>query len=256
MYYYIFDIKKCKKQSTVTEMKDYLSGLGISGEFTYPSAAYTVEELVEQGISKKYNTIVGIGGDEMANKIASRLCGRNEAMGLIPLEISDELGGLIGTKSWKEASENLRFRKISEMRVGKTANGNAFLTNVKLILKNPTEVTIEFRDFMVQSKISKLVISNFDPCLRKIGPDYLDIQIESKTDNEALITKFSSYFGLRKKDEKVSFSLFRGRSLRLFASAQIPLMAGNEIIAKTPQLVESSDDNLRLIVGKKSQYTI
>ncbi|MCX6808884.1 MAG: hypothetical protein NTW50_04445 [Candidatus Berkelbacteria bacterium] len=78
MYYYIFDIKKCKKQSTVTEIKDYLGSLGISGEFTYPSSAYSVEDLVELGLSKKYNTIVGIGDDNIANKIAAKLCGRTE----------------------------------------------------------------------------------------------------------------------------------------------------------------------------------
>ena len=121
MYYYIFDIKRCKNKTLVTDIKSYLSSLGISGEFTYPSAAYTTEELVDLGISKKYNTIVGIGSDDLANSIASRLCGRQEAMGMIPLEASEELMSLIGAKTWREGAENLRYRKITNIKIGKTA---------------------------------------------------------------------------------------------------------------------------------------
>jgi diacylglycerol kinase family enzyme len=254
MYYYIFDIKKCKKRSLVTDIKNYLSTLGISGEFAYPSAAYTTEELVDLGLSKKYNTIVGIGGDEIANKIAAKLCGNSAALGLIPLEASSDLEDLIGAKNWKEAAENLRFRKINEIKIGKTANGCAFLTNLTLDLKMPTEVTIEFKDFLVQAKASSLTISNFNPAVEKIGPDYLDLVLESVDPREpAFLTKISSFFG-GKKNENMNMSLFRGRSLRLFTNSQVPLVAGGEAIAKTPQLIETSDDNLRLIVGKKSLY--
>lgn len=254
MYYYIFDIKKCKKRSLVTDIKNYLSTLGISGEFAYPSAAYTTEELVDLGLSKKYNTIVGIGGDEIANKIAAKLCGNSAALGLIPLEASSDLEDLIGAKNWKEAAENLRFRKISEIKIGKTANGSAFLTSLTLDLKMPTEVTIEFKDFLAQAKASSLTISNFNPAIEKIGPDYLDLVLESVDPREpALLTKISNFFG-SKKSENMNMSLFRGRSLRLFTNSQVPLIAGGEAIAKTPQLIETSDENLRLIVGKKSLY--
>ena len=136
MYYYIFDVKKCRKRSQVEEIKNYLYGLGISGEFTYPSGAQSVEELVDLGLSKKYNTIVAIGGDEVANRVAGKLCGRSEAMGIIPLEASLSLTKLIGTDNWRQACDNLRFRKISELRIGKTASGSAFLTSIDLDLSS------------------------------------------------------------------------------------------------------------------------
>lgn len=254
MYYYIFDIKKCKKRSLVEDIKNYLSTLGISGEFSYPSAAYSTRELVELGLSKKYNTIVGIGGDEIANEIATALCGRSEAMGVIPLEASSELMQLIGATGWREASDNLRFRRINEIKIGRTANGGSFLTEVKLDLKTPTEVTIEFKDYLVQTKAKSLTISNFNPDIKKIGPEYLDVILESVApEDTTFAANVSRFFGLRGETKK-SMSLFRARSLRLFTSSQIGLVSADQLVAKTPQLIESSDENLRLIVGKKSTY--
>jgi len=251
MYYYIFDLKKCRKHSQVADIKNYLASLGISGEFTYPSAATNIEELVDLGLSKKYNTIVGVGGDEIADRIASKLIGKSEAMGLIPLEASSDLAHLIGTANWKDAAENLRYRRIIETRIGMSANGSGFLTNLNLDLRNPTEVTLEFRDYLVQARATSVTISNFSQGIKKIAPDHLDIVMKNVAPKKAgLMATFSSLFG--GKNESLGNSIFRARSLRLFTNSQVNLLNGDYIVAKTPQLVESSDDDLRLIVGKKT----
>lgn len=252
MYYYIFDIKKCKKRSQVENIKEYLTSLGISGEFTYPSAAQNVEELVHLGLSKQYTTIVAIGSDEIANSVASVMVGKKEAMGFIPLEISTELAALIGTSGWKEACDILRYRKIIEIRLGKTAIGRHFLTNAKLDLKYPAEVTIEMKDYIVQAKVKELIISNFSPEIKKIGDDFLDIIMTSVEPNDSIISKFGSLLGIERKNGDNSLSLFRARSLRLFTKSQMPIISGGDVIGKTPQLIESSDDFLRLITAKKA----
>jgi diacylglycerol kinase family enzyme len=255
MYYYILDIKKFKKKSLVEDIKNYLSVLGISGEYSYPSAAYTTEDLVKLGISKKYNTIVAIGSDDLVNTIGGILCGRSEALGIIPVEASSDLCELIGAKSWKEAAENLRFRKIQEIRVGKTTNGKAFLTSINLGNSRPTDVTVEFKDFVIQAKVSDFMISNFNPEIKKLDPEFLDVVFQSISQRESgLLGKLGSFLG-SKKSAGNELSLLRARSLRLFTSNQIPLLAGNDVVAKTPQLIESSDEKLRVIVGKKSSYT-
>lgn len=254
MYYYIFDIKKCKKRSVVSDIKNYLSFLGISGEFTYPSSAYSVAELVSLGLSKKYNTIVGIGDDGIANQIAANLCGKSEAMGLIPIDTTEVLTNLIGTKNWKEAADNLRYRKITEMKIGLIANGGAFLTEVEINAKNPVEVTLEFKDFLLQAKVRDLKISNYNPSIKKISPDHLDITFHSVgLQNPPLFSRLASMFG--NHPDETDFSIFRARSLRVFTSSQIPIFSGTYQIAKTPQLIESSDDNLRLIIGRKSSLS-
>ncbi|MEI6498984.1 MAG: diacylglycerol kinase family protein [bacterium] len=246
MYYYIFDIKKCKKKSQVEDIKSYIATLGISGEFTYPSAAQTAEELVDLGLSKKYNTIVAIGGDELVNTIAGKLCGRPEALGVIPLDVSDDLATIIGASNWKDGCENLRFRKINEMKIGKTATNNHFITSLELDIKQPTEVTIEFRDYIVQSIVNKLTISNFSPHIHKIDPDFLDIELFSTKSEKSF--SLSSLFGRKKIPD--GYSIFRARSLRVFTKSQIPLVTDDYALAKTPQLVEITDELLRIITQK------
>jgi len=250
MYYYIFDIKKFKKSSQVENIKNYLSVLGISGEFTYPTAAQSVEELVDLGLSKQYSTIVSIGGDEIANTIAGKLIGRKEVMGIIPLEVSPSLNQLIGTNNWKDACDVLRYRKLSEIRLGKTATGKHFMTHADLLIKYPIEVTLEFKDYIVQTKAAKLSIANFNPDIKKIGDDFLDVSIISADANNSLMGKFSSILGLKKEDNQLSYSLIRARSLRIFTKTQLPLMVGESTIAKSPQFVESTDECLRLITAK------
>lgn len=253
MYYYIFDIKKCKKRSQVQEIKDYLGSLGIAGEYTYPTAAQNANELVSIGLSKQYSTFVAVGGDEIANVVASRLIGRKEAFGVIPLEATPELYQLIGVNHWREACESLRFRKISEIRLGQTATGYAFLTKTSLAINGSTEITLEFKDFIIQTRATALTVSMFDPKIKKIGDDYLDVVISSTNPTESqLVNRISSFFGSKKPQEKNLNSIFRGRSLRVFTKSPTGLICGSTVIAKTPQLIESTDEKLRLVTSKNA----
>lgn len=254
MYYYIFDIKKCKKRSQVENIKNYLSDLGISGEYTYPSGAQTVKELVDLGLSKQYTTIVAIGGDEIANAVASRLVGKKEAMGIIPLEASEELSSLIGTNNWQKACDSLRFRKITDIQIGSTAAGNCFLTNIKLDMRNPVEITLELKDFMIQARVKSFVVSNYSPTIKKIGPEYLDILMTSVSQEEKSLFNRLSIFGHKEiSNDSLSFTLLHARSMRVFTKNQIPLVGHEGTVAKTPQFIESTDDFLRLITTKKSE---
>lgn len=253
MYYYIFDIKKCKKRSQVDSIKTYLGSLGIAGEFTYPTAACTVEELVDLALQREYSTIVGIGDDEIANTIAGKLVGRKEAMGFIPLEITPAMSHLFNIENWKEACEALRFRKISEIRLGRTATGNHFLTYVYLNIKSPIEITLELKDYIVQAKVKNFAVANYHPGIKKMAEDFLDIMFTSITeDQNGLMGKFSSLFSTKKKENELEFSLLRGRSLRLFTKTPMPIVCGNTMIAKTPQFIESTDEELRVITARKT----
>jgi hypothetical protein len=210
-----------------------------------------VEELVILGLSKQYSTIVSVGGDELANSIATKLVGSKIAMGIIPCNASPALQKLVGTGDWKVACEVLRYRKISEIKIGRTASNKCFLTYVELDIKSPVEITLEFKDYMVQTKALSLIIANYYPDIKKIASDHLDIMIESASSGDSAMTKFASFLGFGKKDTKIYQSLFRARSLRIFTKSQIPILANGITLAKSPQLIESTDENLRLITAKK-----
>lgn len=252
MYYYIFDVKKFKKRKEVENIKSHLSALGISGEYAYPSNAQTVSELVNLAISKQYTTIVAVGGDDLVNEVAGGLIGKKEAMGIIPVDISASLSQLIGTDNWHTACEVLRYRKINEMRLGRTASGFYFLTQIDIDAKIGTDVTIELKDYMIQARIKSLSVINFSPTMSKKGRDYLNIILESVAPSNSVFGKISSLLGMKQEENELAKSLFHAKSMRIFTKNQVPLLANGKIIAKTPQYIESSDENLRLITAKNA----
>jgi len=252
MYYYIFDIKRCKKRATIETIKSALLELGISGEYSYISNAQSAEKLAELGLSRGYSTIVGVGGDDLINSVANMMVGRKEAMGVIPLEISKPMSVLLGLDSWKEACEALRYRRIKEMYVGKTANGEHFLTEAHIDIGKPVNLTIEFKNYIVQVLAKNFMVSNYYPGVKKIGQDYLDVVIESQPPaSSSLLDQFKSMFGGKVVSESKAISLIRARSMRIFSKRPVPIISGDKVIAKTPQLIESSDEMIRLIVSRK-----
>lgn len=253
MYYYIFDPKKCKKKAQVEAIKDQLARIGISGEFSYVTSMQSASDLAEIGLKKKYSTIVAVGGDDIINPIADKVVGTAEAMGIIPLEASEKIENLIGAKNWKDAIDILRFRRIKEIHLGMTGNGRHFITSAELELKKSTEVTIEFKGYIVQAKVKNLTISNIEPNKEKLRPEYLDVIIESDlAKDHGFRGIVSSLFGPAKILEK-NLSIFRARSMRIFTNKSLIMTSGGSVISKTPQYVESTDTFLRLIVGKHTE---
>ena len=252
MYYYIFDIKRCKKRATIEAIKSALLELGISGEYNYISNAAPAEKLVELGLSRGYSTIVGVGSDDLINSVANRMVGRKEAMGVIPLEISKPMSSLLGFDSWREACEVLRFRRIKEMYIGRTANGEHFLTEVHIDAGRAVDLTIEFKNYIVQVLAKNFMVSNYYPGIKKIGQDYLNVVIESQPRiSSSFVNQFKSIFGTKVASEAKAISTISARSMRIFTKKPVSIIAGDKMIAKTPQLIESSDEMLRLIVSRK-----
>ncbi|MFA7244098.1 MAG: diacylglycerol kinase family protein [Patescibacteria group bacterium] len=250
MYYYIFDPKKCKKKTQVEAIKDQLAHIGISGEFTYVTGVQSASELAEIGLRKKYSTIVAVGSDDIINQVADKMVGKPEAMGIIPLEASAEIENVIGVRNPRDAIDVLRFRRIKEINLGMTGNRRHFITSAELELKKSTEITIEFKGYLVQAKVSKMTISNIEPNVKKPKPEYLDVTIQSDIQHEnGILEKISGLFTLNKILEK-NISTFRARSMRIFTNKSVFITSGGSVISKTPQYIESTDEKLRLIVGK------
>lgn len=253
MYYYIFDIKRFKKKSQIDLIKNQLTALGISGEYVYISANQTAESLAEDAVTKGYNTIIAAGSDDLVNSISNVLVGRKEVLGVLPLMASDELGELIGCKDWQNAIEILRFRRIKEINLGKIANGKHFLTSLYLDIVRATDVTIEFKNYILQAHTKNLIISNFHPEIPKKYSDHLDIALESlKKQKTGIFNKISRIVHSGDDIVNDNISFLRARSLRVFTKNPTPLVAGDKIIAKTPQLIESTDEKIRLIVSRNS----
>ena len=252
MYYYIFDIKRCRKRTQVDAIKNHLTNLGIAGEYAYITPNQTAESLAESGINKGYNTIIAVGSDDLVNAVSNVLIGRKEVLGVLPLMASDELRDLIGSNDWQSAAEALRFRRIKEMHLGSIANGRHFLTSIYLDTVNALEATVEFKDFLLQVHTKNLLISNYHPDIEKLHDDHLDVVIESESVARGGLLARLGLKGAAQNSNGDNITFIRTRSLRVFAKKPTPLISGDKIIAKTPQYIESTDELLRVIVSKNS----
>ena len=252
MYYYIFDIKRCRKRTQVDAIKSYLTNLGISGEYSYITPNQSAEALAESGINKGYNTIIAVGSDDLVNAISNIMVGRKEVLGILPLAASEELKALVGSRDWQEAAEALRFRRIKEFNVGRIANGRHFLTSVYLDTPSPLEVTVEFKNYLMQVNTRNLLISNYHPDIDKRFPDHLDVVIETTSSKPIGFLERLGIGGNQKNEQGDNISFIRARSLRVFTKKPTPLVSGDKIIAKTPQYIESTDELIRVIVAKNS----
>lgn len=256
MYYYIFDIRQCKNKAQGERIKDYLAELGISGEYVFPSQARSVKELVGDALGRDFSTIVAIGNDSLINNVASELIGQKAAFGIIPLNASQQIVDLVNGSDWRQAAVNLRFRKIHEIKLGQFENGRHFLTQTHLAISSSVNITLEFDEFIAQTRAKRLIISNInpkDPRLKNNLPDGLDIHlISDESGNSSILEKLFTIFDSTKQDDRLNKSYFRVPRLRVFSHKNLNFIIDKEIIASTPQLIKVSPGRLRLIVNREA----
>ncbi len=253
MYYYIFDVRKCKNRRQIEAIKDKLSFLGISGEFVIPDRIRPAYDLAEQGIMKGYSTIVAIGADDIIDEVAAVMLNKQQAFGIIPMQASENISSIIGIRDWESAAECLRFRKITDTRVGIINERQVFFSYCQLDLSAPAILTVEFEDFLLQTKAKELYVSNKIQGMIKKDPDKLDVIIRSVD-----VRGFGIWGKIREMvsptaiKNDIDLTLVRSDGVRIFSSRQIPIYADGRISAKTPATFGVSQKTIRLITKKQS----
>jgi hypothetical protein len=151
MYYYIFDPPVGPREYERTaHIKEALSNLGIAGEMTQPQPGKTVEDLVTLAASKRYSTIVAVGGMELVNRIAKAIEPYDVVFGIIPTLAHPDLASLIGTSDWKQAAEHLKRRRWKTVRLGTLNESACFLTPAHIMLPSDARWRIETPDFAME----------------------------------------------------------------------------------------------------------
>ncbi len=248
MYYYIFDVRKCKNRRQIETIKDHLSDLGISGEFAVPDRIRPARDLAEQGVFKGYSTIVAIGSDDLIDEVASVMLAKQQVFGVIPLGASENIYKIIGANTWEEAAANLRFRKVTDTRVGIINEQHVFFSYCEMALDRPASITAEFENFVLQAKVKELYIANQFPNFARKFPDKLDVIMKS------VDPKSTTLWGRLKKViggpgivKDVDLTLVRTDGLRIFSPRQLQIKVDGRIAAKTPATFGISQKTIRLI---------
>lgn len=253
MYYYIFDVRKCKNRRQIETIKDRLTDLGISGEFAVPDRIRPARDLAEQGVFKGYSTIVAIGSDDLIDEVASVMLSKQQVFGVVPLGASENIYKIIGASTWEEAAENLRFRKVTDTRVGIINEQHVFFSYCELAIDRPASVTIEFEDFVLQAKTKELFIANQFPNFVRRFPDKLDVIMKSVDPKSTTIWgRLKKAIGVSGIVRDVDLTLIRTDGLRLFSPRQLQIKVDGRIAAKTPATFGISQKTIRLITKKSA----
>jgi diacylglycerol kinase family enzyme len=131
--------------------------------------------------------------------------------------------------------------------------GRHFLTEVKLDIGSPVNITLEFDDFIAQAKAKKLIVSNYNPDYTKTEADMLDIFLSSENPSDAgAIKKILSMFAENKQNEDLKNSFFRTRRVRVFSQKNLNFTIDKGIVGTTPQLICTSQKTLRLIINRET----
>lgn len=251
MYYYIFDVRKCKNRRQIEIIKDYLSELGISGEFVIPDRIRPAKDLAEQGVFKGYSTIVAIGSDDLVDEVAAVMLSKQQAFGILPLKASDNIMKTIGVNSWEEAATSLRYRKVTDTRVGILNEQHVFFSYCEIDLERPATVTLEFENFIAQAKARELYISNNMPGFKKKDPLKLDVIMRSvDPKSTTLWGKLKRIVGTTPGIKEKDLTLVQTDGLRLFSPRQLSIMVDGRAYAKTPATFGISQKTIRLITKK------
>jgi len=241
MYYYILEQPKNKAISKTQEyLRDLLGLLGIAGEVVTVSPARSTDELVEMGLSKKYNTIVAVGSDRHINKIASQMINTKCVLGIIPINASSLINQLIGVSELKEAAEILKYRKLKEVNMGLIEPNRYFLTQAEIQSIKPIKTTItvigtNFDSYSIETNITELIISR-----------NIYVLLNDKSRGPGLIKGTWSWL-TGKKVADIESSILRGKKIKIETSVQVPVIMDGEIIAKTPIVASLQTRVLKII---------
>jgi len=242
VYYYVVEsVSGGVKSREIQRVKLLLGELGILGEFALASPARSVEELAVMGLEKGFTTIVAIGGGRTVNKVASAIQGHPVAFGIIPLTQDSLLHTLIGTNDVKSACEALKFRRLQAQNLLLIEPNKYLLTGASVHFTKAYSIELEMGEFSVDGPTTDIYFTN--GVQTRILNRFAGPNVAQRTYNWLTGRKVQTF----------SESVFHTPRVRFTNPANAPVIAENEIIAKTPIVVRVKRDALQLIVAKHKQ---
>lgn len=163
MYYYITEPLTTKaERRKIDEIKSLLSQLGIAGEFAVASPARTVEEHLELAFRKGFTTVVGIGSDALACKVAGTILSHHydrAVMGMIPLSPAQEMWSVIGVRNLRDIGEALRSRRLQSMDVLMVGPKQGIITDATIQTSSPVRFELHYKEVALLGKLTDVVVS-------------------------------------------------------------------------------------------------
>jgi hypothetical protein len=245
VYYYIFDPPQgAKEYERTAQIKTYLAELGIAGEMSAPQPGRSTEDLVNLAVSKRYSTIVAVGGMELINRVARAVLPYDVVFGIIPTISNPDITALIGTDDWKAASDHLKRRRWQHVRMGIMNNAVCFLTPATIEVPAGNNAQVATADFAASVP----------------GPVHVEIAPQRSAEESA--TGFVVRLEAQRKQRGKLLGLFGGKdadhsltsfvcdTIALNTNGPLPVMVAGENLLETPIECTTESKGVRLIIGK------
>ena len=134
---YIYDqfLSARKYQKLLEQLETRLTDLGIGGKIYRLAPLTRFEDAVREELAKKPKTVVAVGGDALASRLAGALVGQNIAFGFIPIGtsmIADAFG-----ISLENACRTLAARRLINVDLGIIDNKHNFVCRAEIKTINP-----------------------------------------------------------------------------------------------------------------------
>lgn len=249
MYYYIVDqLTTSAEKRKIEEIQSILSQLGIAGEFTIATPGRTVEELLLFAFKKGFTTIVSVGTDALANRVASSLIyhGYDQAaFGIIPFSHNQRLSRMVGYGSLRENCETLRTRLTMSIDALSLNEHSVIITEACIALEKPVAFQLRYDQVILHGLLTDLQI---DPTGEVL---ILDKRYQ------ALQKSKKARIGFWSERNKPTTGLTHLRLKRWSLATQpvCHVTVDRAVLAETPLLVERRPNALKLIVNRAKLAT-
>lgn len=125
VYFYDQELSGRRHQKFLEQLETRLTDLGISGKICRLGPMTRIEEMVRQELAKKPKTIIVVGSDSLATRVASVMSGSLIPLAVIPVGkslIAEAFG--VNTEN---ACKTLAARRIVRLDLGRVDNAYSFV---------------------------------------------------------------------------------------------------------------------------------
>ncbi len=267
MYYFVFEQPSNNQISRLHDhIRSKLEDLKIIKESVKANPVQSPEELTQEGLSKKFTTVVAVGSDNTINKVASVVAQNSKvALGIIPTSPKSTFKELLGIQNWQQGCEILPARKLITSDMAEIEGGYFFLTHVELLPGFTNEgyspkkanFDIDFGLYQAQVTTPSLVITNAlinskngQVIKSTLDDGLIDVVIPPQKIKKSggLLNLFSS----KDPENEKSLTIFHTQEVQVSADISVPIVSEKEIIAKTPTKFRIANLSLKIISKKQT----
>ncbi|HEY1074839.1 MAG TPA: diacylglycerol kinase family protein [Patescibacteria group bacterium] len=238
MYYYIIDPPKGSPTAKIAQkLQELITPMGISGEIAIANPARSAEELTYMGIDKGYTTIVAVGGEELANTVATILLNESRekiAMGIIPINAGPLISQMVGVANndLRAAAEIIKQRHLDLVDMVQISQKRYMLTEAYIVAPRTVKVTLD-----VDGRVKAELEADYAHLSHDL---VLTLQVRQP---QGFLKRM---MGGAPKPEQYA-SQFHGKQIRILAHEPLPIMIADQVVAKTPTTFTKIPGALKLI---------